>query len=120
MSRRPRLATVAVAVVIALGTLGCGDDGGGSETDSGDTLTREQGITILLGQGYNQDSAACAIDEAARQDVDVLDVLTRDQVTARELSVLAAVQEYCVDRLGGSTIPTPSGTPDSAPTSVSD
>ena len=79
-----------------------------------------EGITILLGQGYNQDSAACAIDEAARQDVDVLDVLTRDQVTARELSVLAAVQEYCVDRLGGSTIPTPSGTPDSAPTSVSD
>jgi len=106
MSRGARLALVFVALVVPLAVLGCSDGDDGGEDDS---LTREQGIDILLQQGYTQAGAECTIDNAANQDVDVLDVFTRDQVTQRELQVLATVQEFCVEQFGttGSTLVAP-------------
>lgn len=103
-----------LCAVAALGIVACSDSGdGGGEGDTTEvTVTREQAIEILLQQGYTQASAECAIDNAKRQDVDVMDVFTRDQVTRREAEVLAAVGEFCLKNFGttGATTPSPSVT----------
>jgi hypothetical protein len=95
---------VGVATTIAL--VGCSDDGGGEE------LTREQAILVLTSQGYSQAAAECTIDNAADQDVDLLDVFSRDQLTQREFDVMATVGDFCVDQFGttGTTSPAPTAT----------
>jgi hypothetical protein len=113
MARAMRATFVCFCVVAALGIVGCGDSGNGG--DGGDTteitVTRDEAIEILLQQGYTQAAAECAIDNAKRQNVDVMDVFNRDQVTQREAQVLAAVGEFCLKNFGttGTTVPAASG-----------
>jgi hypothetical protein len=96
---RGRWSTTVVGMALAVAVpVGCSDDG-----PTADEVTREQGLAILTGQGYTTAAAECVIDRADDQDVDVLDVFGRDQVTQRELQVLAAVQEFCLEQFGGTT-----------------
>jgi hypothetical protein len=84
-----------VVVVAALSLFGCGDDGGGGDEP---TIERDQALAVLLQQGYTREGAECVIENAELQNVDLRSVFTRDQITSRELEVLASVQDFCLDR----------------------
>jgi hypothetical protein len=114
MSRSKRVAIAVLGVVVALGAVGCGDgggDGGNGDSNDGSTLTRDQAIEILLQQGYTREAAECTIDNAKTQDVDVMDVFNRDQITQREAGVLTVVRDFCVEQFGttGTTLPSAPG-----------
>lgn len=101
-------AAVVLAALLSSAACGGGDDTG----DGTESLTRDEGVDVLVAQGYTPEGAACIIDNADDQDADVLDILTRDQVTQRELQVLATIQEFCLRTLGsGATVPAPPTTP---------
>lgn len=81
---------------------GCSDDG-----DGGSPVSRDEAVAALVAQGYTEAAAECAIDGADGQDVDILDVFGRDEMTQRELDVMRAVGTFCLQQHGTSLPPSP-------------
>jgi hypothetical protein len=81
---------------------GCSDDGDGVPP-----VSREDAVAVLVSQGYTEAAAECAIDGANGQDVDILDVFGRDQMTQREYDVMQAVGTFCLQQHGTSLPPSP-------------
>jgi hypothetical protein len=86
-------------------------------SDGGPRVTNEAGVAALEQQGYTEQAAQCVIDEAKKQNVDVLSFLARDKASQHEFDVLDAVGAYCGQRYG--TTDTTIGGDGGGPTTVS-
>jgi hypothetical protein len=106
---RSRIAGCLLVLAAVSLAVGCGDDGGDDEP----RIERDQAFAILLQQGYTSEGATCVMDNLDLQNVDLTSVYARDQITPRELEVLASVQQFCLDRYPMATtastgpVPTP-------------
>jgi hypothetical protein len=87
-----RACSLFLAALVLVLVAGCGDEAGDDEP----RLKRGEAEAILLQQGYSVEGASCIIENAAKQNVDLMAVYARDKVTTHELSVLASVQEFCL------------------------
>jgi hypothetical protein len=92
------------AALAGLISVGCGDEGANDVTP----VSHDQAVAILISQGYSEAAAECTIDGTDGQDVDLLDVFGRDQITQHEYDVMQAVGTFCVQQHGTtSTTSTP-------------
>jgi hypothetical protein len=115
MRWRPLLGS-ATAVVVFLTSVVVSGCGGDDDPSDGPRVERDEAVSILLQQGYTLEGAECIIENASLQDVDLMSVYARDQVSERELAVLASVQQFCLARFPRVTTPSTGATDPSSST----